>query len=155
VAEKPSKGAKDFASQPIWFKDGPPPTKDILWDMHISGQPMIQKERLNVASGDMKSLHKRVLRQELELLKLKHPAYPIFAVKVPKVLGFVDRSPGDLFYLRFDDIFNMLNMKRLSRNMVCLFVLSLAYQVIREKTPGIAILDPYFMVESTFASPEG
>jgi hypothetical protein len=39
--------------------------------------------------------------------------------------------------------------------MVHLFVLSLAYQVTREKTPDIVILDPYFMVESTFASPEG
>jgi hypothetical protein len=39
-AEKPKKGAKDFASQPIRFKDGPPLAKDILWDMHIPGQPM-------------------------------------------------------------------------------------------------------------------
>jgi hypothetical protein len=102
----------------------------------------------------MKSLHERVLRRELELLKLKHPVYPVFAVKEPKGLGFVDRSLGDLFYLRFDDIFDMLNTKQLHRSMVRLFVLSLAYQVTREKTPGITILEPYFMVESTFASPE-
>jgi hypothetical protein len=56
VAKKPKKGAKDFVSQPIAFKDGPPAAKDILWDMHIPGQPMQQKERLNVASGGMKRL---------------------------------------------------------------------------------------------------
>jgi hypothetical protein len=103
----------------------------------------------------MKRLHERVLRRELELLKLKHPTYPVFAIKVPEGFGFVDRPPMYLFYLRFDDIFNMLNKKWLHRSMARLFVLSLAYQVTREKTPNIVILDPYFMVESTFASPEG
>jgi hypothetical protein len=142
VAEKPKKGANDFASQSIRFKDDPPPANDILWDMHIPGQSMLQKERLNIASGDMKSLDECVLRRELELLKLKHSSYPVFAVKVPEGLGFVDRPPGDVFYLRFDDIFNMLNTKWLNRSMVRLFVLSLAYQFTREKTPGIAILDP-------------
>jgi hypothetical protein len=72
----------------------------------------------------MKRLHERVLRWELELLKLKHLAYPIFVVKVLEGLGFVDWPPMDLFYLRFDDIFNMLNTKWLHRSMVRLFVLS-------------------------------
>jgi hypothetical protein len=103
----------------------------------------------------MKRLHERVLRQELELLKLKHPAYPDFAIKVLEGLGFVDRPPGDVFYLQFDGIFNMLNMKWPHRIMVRLPLLSLANQVTREKTPSITILDPYFMVQSTFTSPEG
>jgi hypothetical protein len=86
---------------------------------------------------------------------MKHPTYPIFAIKVLEGWGFVNRPLGDLFYLRFDDTFNMLNTKRLHCRMVRLCVLSLAYQATREKTPGITILDPYFMAESTFTSPEG
>ena len=63
-------------------------------------------------------------------------------------MGFVDKSPGDVFFLRFDDIFKMFHLQRLHHTLVRLVTLSMAYQVIKEDTPGIAIMEPYYMLES-------
>ena len=68
-------------------------------------------------------------------------------------MGFVDNSPGDLFFLRFDDIFNMFHLKRLHYTLVRLFSLSMAMQVLREKTPGVAIVDPFYMRDSVLSNP--
>jgi hypothetical protein len=73
--------------------------------------------------------------------------------KVPKGMGFVDKAPGDVFFLQFDDIFNMFHLKRLHHTFVRLFLLSMAVQITREKTPGIAIVDPYYMRDSHLGTP--
>jgi hypothetical protein len=65
---------------------------------------------------------------------MKDPAYPIFTVKVPEGLGFVEEHPTDVLFLRFDDIFNMFHMKRLHPTMVRLFALNMAHHVMKEKT---------------------
>jgi hypothetical protein len=39
-------------------------------------------------------------------------------------MGFVDTSPGDLFFLRFEDFFNMFNLKWLQHTLVRLVGLS-------------------------------
>ena len=44
---------------------------------------------------------------------MKNLTYPVFVGRVPKGLGFVDTSPGDVLILRFDDVFDMFHMKRL------------------------------------------
>ena len=103
----------------------------------------------------MRSLHDAVLTKEKDLIKSTDTNYPVFTAKVPHNLGFVDKSPGDVFFLRFDAIFNMFHLKRLEHTMVRLFTLSMAHQVIKEKTPGITIVDPYYMIESNFSTPEG
>ena len=74
-------------------------------------------------------------------------------VKVPKGMGFVDKDPAEVFFLRFDDIFNMFHLKRLHPTLVRLVALSMAHQIIREETPGIAIMDPYYMLESNLRNP--
>src|SRR3954463_549000 len=78
---------------------------------------------------------------------------PIFVVKVPLGLGFVANAPEDLFFLRFDDIFNMFHLYPLHYTMVRPFSLSLAMQIIRENTSGIAIVDPYYMCGGCLGSP--
>ena len=80
------------------------------------------------------------------------PTYPLFVAKVPKGMGVVKESPADLIFLRFDDIFNMFHLKRFHPTLVCLVALSMAYQV-KEKTPGITIMDPYYMLESNMRIP--
>ena len=98
-------------------------------------------------------MHDGVLTIERRLLSEKDPSHPVFVVKVPPGLGFIDNAPADLFFLRFDDIFNMFHLYALHYTMVRLFSLSLAMQIIRENTPSIAIVDPYYMRDDYLGSP--
>jgi hypothetical protein len=81
----------------------------------------------------------------MHLISMASPSYPVFFVRVPKKLAFVDRYPGDVFFLRFDDIFEMFHRRRLDPTLVCLVVLSMLHQLMQENTPKVAILDPYYM----------
>ena len=60
-------------------------------------------------------------------------------------MGFLDETPGDMLFVRFDDIFDMYHMKALHRSMVRLFVLSMAHRLINDNTPDIVIIDPFYM----------
>jgi hypothetical protein len=114
---------------------------------------MLPPEVVKTLTRDMRSLHDGVRTVEQHLLGLSSPTFPLFMAKVPKDMGFVDKSPGDVFFVRFDDIFDMLNLKRLHPILVRLVTLSLAYQVIKEQTLAIAIMDPYYMLESNLRIP--
>ena len=74
----------------------------------------------------MKMLHESVLYSENKLLKESRNVYPLYIAKVPKIMGFFHETPGDMLFVRFDDIFDMYHMKALHRSMVRLFVLSMA-----------------------------
>jgi hypothetical protein len=50
-------------------------------------------------TGDMKDMHVTVLYLEDELLKPIYPGYPVHVVKVPIDMGFMDKYPGDLFFI--------------------------------------------------------
>ena len=145
------------APQPIQFKDGPGPSKDVAREMHIAGRPMVPPDVLQLMTGDMQMLHERVLTPELDLLKMKDPTHPhpLFTAKVPEAVGFCKEDPADLIFVRFDDIFKMFNLKRLHPHLVRLFCLSTAHQVLKEKIGGVAIADPYYMIETNFRSHEG
>ena len=82
------------------------------------------------------------------------PSYPVFVGMVPKGFGFVDTYPGDVMFLRFNDIFDMYHMRRLYPTFVRLVALSMAHKIMKEETPGVAIMDPYYMVEWILRSPE-
>jgi hypothetical protein len=94
---------------------------------------------------DMRSLHDSVLTWETHLLSMTSPSYPVFFVRVPKKLGFVDRSLGDVFFLRFDDIFDMFHHRRLDPTLSRLVALSMLHQLMQENTLKLMILDPYYM----------
>jgi hypothetical protein len=49
--------------------------------------------------GDMKDMHVTILYPEDELLKPRYPGYPVHVVKVPIDMGFMDKYPGDLFFI--------------------------------------------------------
>jgi hypothetical protein len=82
---------------------------------------------------------------DMHLLSMTSPSYLVLFVRVPKKLGFVDRSPGDVFFLRFDDIFHIVHRRRLDPTLVCLVALSMSHQLMQENTSKVAILDPYYM----------
>ena len=117
---------------------------------------MVPLDVLQLMSGDMKMLHDLVLTQELELLKIKDPTHPVFTDKVPEgIVGFCNEVLADLMFLRFDDIFKMFNMKWFHLQLVHLFYLSTAHQVLKKKIGGLAIADPYYMIETNFRSHDG
>ena len=84
-----------------------------MWKLHIAGEPMLNKKFLKVASGSMRSLHDGIWFTEQRLLGEKNPSYPIYVANVPKGHDFVETTPGDMIFLRFDDIFNMFYVRRL------------------------------------------
>ena len=97
----------------------------------------------------MKSLHETVLTREQLLLSEKNPSYPVFTVKVPTDFGFVTAYPADLLFIRYEDIFALFHMHALDRNLVRLVSLSMAHDIIVEKTPTVAIMDPFYMTPGT------
>jgi len=94
-----------------------------------------------------------LLHMEKELLKSSSPSYPLHVVRVPLGVGFVDKYPAELFFLRFDDIFNVFNLRRLDPTVVRLVALKMAHVIMEESTPGVAIMDPFYMLQGTMAHP--
>ena len=106
---------------------------------------MLPPNMLNAATGAMRSLHDSVLSLEKQRLIFNDVAYPIFVAKVPEGKGFVDNAIGGTIVLRFDDIFAMFNLHPLHYTFVRLFSLSMEMRIIRDKTPDIMIVDPFYM----------
>ena len=67
---------------------------------------------------------------------------------------FVTVPPGDIFYVRHTDLFDMLNGFRLHNTLVRLFSLNMAMEITRDKIPGIQIVDPYFMRDAVLKDAE-
>ena len=106
---------------------------------------MLPPNMLNAATGAMRSLHDSVLSLEKRRLRENDVAYPVFVAKVPEGKGFVDSAIGGTIVLRFDDIFAMFNLHPLHYTFVQLFSLSMEMRIIRDKTPNIVIVDPFYM----------
>jgi hypothetical protein len=81
--------------------------------VHWLGEPILPPEVVERMTGDLRSVHDTVLHVEKELLKMRSPSYPVHVVKVPKGMGFVDNHPAEVFFIRFDDIFNLFHLRRL------------------------------------------
>jgi hypothetical protein len=102
-------------------------------------------EQVANASGAMVNLMHGILFLEEGLLMETNPSYPVFTVKVPADVGFVDDHPVDIFFIMYEDVFKLFNAKWLDYNLVRLYALQRAMKVNREQNPGVAIVDPYFM----------
>jgi hypothetical protein len=116
--------------------------------LHHLGQPMLPEHVVKKLTPDMRSLHETVLHVENLLLKSKDPGYPLFVAKVPTGMNFVEKYPADLCFIRFNDIFSIYRMQALHFSVVRLVALSLSAQIVKEETPTIAIMDPFYMRES-------
>jgi hypothetical protein len=106
---------------------------------------MLTKEMLANAGGAIVNLHDSIQYLEECLLQEKNPVYPVYTIKVPEDHGFVDTSPTEIFFMRYEDIYNLLHSNRLDYNLVRLYTLHMALKAKREMTKGIVIVDPYFM----------
>ena len=90
-------------------------------------------------------MHDSIKVLEQLLLHDTNPGYPAFTVKVPKDVHFVHEAPVDLFFIAYEDIFNLFHSRRLDYNLIRLYALHQAMKIKRKNTPNIAIVDPYYM----------
>src|SRR4051812_26455135 len=153
---KRKKKGPTTASQPtpmIRAQDGPPRPDGIMWTVHVAGKRILSRAMFDAASGGIQRLHDRVLTIETWRLKENDVAYPVFVAKVLEGKGFVDCNIGRLIFLRFDDIFAMLHLFPLHYTFVRLFALSMKMRIIRDKTPDIIIVDPFYMRAKLLCSP--
>ena len=100
-------------------------------------------------------MHEAILMMEGLLLKDKNPNYPVLTVQVPNNVDFITEAPADLFFIAFEDVFNMFHSRRLDYNLVRLYALHQAMKIKRENTPHVAIVDPYYMRDSQLMEGSG
>jgi hypothetical protein len=113
--------------------------------MHYLGEPMLPSEILKDMGGSIKDVHDNIMYLENLLLKERNPGYPVHVVKVPTNVHFVGRYPGDLFFIRFKDIFTLLHMFQMDKSLVRLISLSMAHDIIIDRRGRVAIMDPFYM----------
>ncbi|KAK1679125.1 hypothetical protein QYE76_039973 [Lolium multiflorum] len=132
------KGASSSQPAPkrIRADDMVPPTPDGLPRCHEAGKPILPPDMEHLASGPMLPLQHCIQYQESVLLKEKDPNYPVFSVKVPSDQHFVNEDPADIFFIAFEDVFNLFHSKRLDYNLVRLYAINLQMKINRE-TPTL------------------
>ena len=116
--------------------------------LHVVGKPMVPADALAAITGDLRRLHDHVLSTERSLLASDDLGYPLYTVRVPcNGKMYISTCPADLFFQRFDYIFEMFQMRRLDFTFIRLYALHMNYIVRREQITGLAVADPYYMHE--------
>jgi hypothetical protein len=88
------------------------PAKGTLQGIiHEAGKPIMTDEQVANASRAMVNLMHGILFLEEGLLKETNPSYPIFTVKVPADVGFIDDHPADIFFILYEDVFKLFDAK--------------------------------------------
>jgi hypothetical protein len=128
----------------------PPRPDGIAHRLHEAGKPILPPEMLCMAYGHMHVLHQSILHLEGLLLKDKHPNYPVFIVQVPMddEFDFVREAPADVFFIAYEDVFNLFHQNRLNYNLVRLYALNEARRIYRDNLQLVAVADPYYMRDS-------
>ena len=114
--------------------------------IHVAGELMVPANALAAITGYLRRLHDHVLSTERRLLASDDPGYPLYTVHVPSSCKmYVHTCPADLFFLRFDYIFQMFQMRTPDFTFVRLYALHTNYIVRREQVTGLVVADPYYM----------
>jgi hypothetical protein len=126
-----------------------PRTPDGLPRLHEAGKLILPKDIEHLASGPMITLQQNIQFLETLLLKDKDPNYPVFMVKVPAAdPNFIQADPADIFFIAFEDVFNLFHWKQLDYNLVRLYAINLQMKIKGERPPNVAVADPYYMRDS-------
>src|SRR4051812_26420130 len=115
---------------------------------HLTGKPMLPSKPLEALSGDLRRLHDHVLSTEKSLLASKDPGYPTYAARVPEGKWYVETRSVEVFFLRFDHIFEMFLTRRPDFTIGRLFALHMISVMNSEEVSQICVADPYYMHES-------
>ena len=117
--------------------------------VHETGKPILDEDSARLAEGKMIALQNSIMFLEERLLKEKKPNYPAFAVKVPpEMVNFVQQDPAEVFFIAYEDIFDLFHEKRMDYNLVRLFALDQAMKIRRDAIPHVTVVDPYYMRDS-------
>jgi hypothetical protein len=145
------KGASSSQTLPKRMRanDMVPRTPGGLPRLHEAGKLILPEDLSHLASGPMITLQQNIQFLETLLLKDKDPNYPVFTVKVPAVVPkFVQADPADIFFIAFEDVFNLFHWQRLDYNLVRLYAINLQMKIKRERPPNVAVADLYYMRDS-------
>nr|XP_020170920.1 uncharacterized protein LOC109756497 [Aegilops tauschii subsp. strangulata] len=115
---------------------------------HVAGKLILPPKPLEAISGDLRRLHDHVLSIEIILLASKNPGYPLYAVHVPEGKFYVDTRPAEVFFLRFEHIFEMFLTRQLDFTIVHPFALHMNSVITREQVSQTCVANPYYMDES-------
>lgn len=141
-----SKQARAHSSQMMNSEERVPVKGAAMF--HLTGEPMLPPKPLEALSGDLRRLHDHVLPTEKRLLASKDPGYPTYAARVPEGKCYVETRPAEVFFLRFDHIFEMFLTRRLDFTIVHLFALHMSSVMNSEEVSQICVVDPYYMHKS-------
>ncbi|KAK1611977.1 hypothetical protein QYE76_035650 [Lolium multiflorum] len=111
------------------------PTPDGLPRCHEAGKLILPKDMELLASGLILPLQHTIHYLEGVHLKDKDPNYPVFSVKVSQDPNFVHEDPADIFFIAFEDVFNLFHWKRLDYNLVRLYAINLQMKINRGRPP--------------------
>ena len=125
-----SKQARAHSSQTMHSEERVPMKGAAMF--HLTGEPMLPPKPLEALSRNLRRLHDHVLSTEKSLLASKDPGYPTYAARVPEGKCYVDTRPAEVFFLRFDHIFEILT-RRLNFTTVRLFMLHMSSIMKREE----------------------
>ena len=159
---KGSKGASASQPTPMIIQGRedtiPPPPDKSAHMVHEAGKPIVPPEMTHLATPAMISLSASISMLEGFLLKDRDPNYPAFTVQVPKEEGglvVVGEHPADLFFVAYEDVFNLFNQQRLNYNLVRLYALNEAMTIHRDNLSHVAVADPYYMRDSQLVEGSG
>ena len=141
-----SKHARAHSSQTMHSEERVPVKSGVMF--HLMGELMLLPKLLEALSRDLRRLHDHVLSTEKSLLASKDPGYQTYAARVVEGKCYIDTQPAEVFFLRFDHIFEMFLTRRLDFTIVRLFALHMSSVIKREEVSQICVADPYYMHES-------
>lgn len=155
--KRPSKKGKDAPTKPVFRAQDGAAFQANRPKVHVAGVGMMCPSMLDVAGTFMRSLHHICLYTEERRIKGNDPSYLVMMAKVPdrEELCFVHVPPGDIFFLRHTDIFDLLNGFRLHDTLVRLFSLNTSMAITRDNLPLLQVVDPYFFRDAVLGTQEG
>ena len=109
--------------------------------VHVAGSSILPHDVAATHHPDVRHLNEEVFKMEKTTLRSR--SYPVFAVKVPDIYNWVVKPPANVFYLRADDIFNLLHLMRLDSNFVRIWALYMAQLVYNDNEKNVVVRDPY------------
>ena len=155
--KRPARRGKKDAPNPVFRAQDGAAFQANRPKLHVAGVGMMCPSMLEVAGSYMRGLHHTCLYIETCRIKEKDPSYLVMMAKVParKELCFVHVSPGDIFFVRHTDIFDLLNGYRLHDTLVRLFSLNMSMAITRDNLPLLQVADPYFFRDAVLGTEEG
>jgi hypothetical protein len=155
--KRPAKKGSKQADPPVFRAQDGPAFSASRPKLHVAGVAMMSKPMLEAAGSYMRNLHECCLYIETRRIREKDPSYLVMMAKVParKELCFVHVSPGDIFFVRHTDIFDLLNGYRLHDTLVRLFSLNMSMAITRDNLPLLQVADPYFFRDAVLGTEEG